>query len=233
MDGKGVSPLTSNPSHRREDVVAWPTDSAARSTLESYLDSFANGQQFPPTLHGPELDFRGADLSGLDLGEAYLFNAVLAGVNLSNAVLVKTTLSGADLRLTNMTGANLTRADADECDATGAIFRGARLLGARLPRARLVESDLRETTLNGARLLGADLTAADLRGATAASLRFGIDDRPTVLSRARLFGCNLFGAGGLVTGPVDIGEHEPTLVDGAELLAWFAAQDAPDVTLVR
>ncbi len=216
---------------RREDVVAWPSDVEAREALESYLDSFATAGDRHPTLGADLLDLRGAELRGLDLASAYLFNTVLAGVNLANANLVRATLSGADLRFADLTGADLYKAEADECLADGAIFREAELFAVYFGRARLVECDFRGATLNSVRLRCADLTRADLRTASLPDARFGDDEDPTVVTAARMFACDIAGAHGTVVGPVDIGEDEPALVDGTELLAWFAAQGAPNITL--
>jgi len=216
---------------RREDVVAWPQDAEAREALAGYLDAWQAPGLPLPTLAADLLDFRGADLTGLDLGEAYLFNATLAGVSRVKTNLAKANLNGADLRLANFTSADLYKAEADECLADSAIFRDANLFAVNFGRARLVECDFRGATLNSVRLRRADVSAANLRAASLPDARFGDGEMPTVLTGARMFSCDLAGAHGAVIGPVDVGEHEPTLVDGAELLAWFAAQGAPNVTL--
>jgi uncharacterized protein YjbI with pentapeptide repeats len=222
----------SKPSQRREDVLGWPVDGVAREALEIYLDELSARRPLRPALHGSTLDFRGANLSGLDLIAAVLFGSNLEGVRLIGADLAKAKLNGANLRNADLSGADLTKVDADDCDATGANFRGARLFGAELTSVRLVECDLRDSVLNGGRLLGTDFTGADLRRAGLPGAWFGSERFPTVLRRARVFGCNLYGASGVIVGPVDIGEHEPTLVDGDELVAWFATQDARDVALL-
>jgi hypothetical protein len=221
----------SNPSRRREDVHAWPTDQAARVVLETYLDELTRNGPHPQALQGNWLDFRGASLGGMDLAGAVLFGSNLERVSLKSADLGKALLQGANLRFSDFSLADLTKVDATQCDATGANFRGARLFGAEVDFARMVDCDLRETVLNGGKLLGTDLTRADLRGASLPGALFGDDEVPTILTNARVFGCNLYGASGVITGPVDIGEHEPALVDGQELLDWFVRHEAPEVRL--
>ena len=76
-----------------------------------------------------------ADLTGVNLYEAYLRGADLTGADLVRADLVRADLRGADL-----IGADLVRAD-----LRGADLRGANLYGA----------DLREADLTGADLTGA------------------------------------------------------------------------------
>jgi Uncharacterized low-complexity proteins len=219
--------------HRREDVVAWPDDPKAREALGKYLDAMSTECEVQPTFAADLMDLRGADLRGLDLSEAYLFNTVLVGVNLSGAYLVKATLSGADLRQADLTGAKMTKAEADECRADGAIFRDADLFAVFFNRASLVGCDFRRAAMNSVRLRRANLTGADLRGAILFDVRFGGDDAPTVLTGARLFGADVRKARGSVVGPVDVGEGNPSLVDGEDMIAWFAAHGASEVTLAR
>lgn len=219
--------------HRREDVVAWPDDPQAREALGRFLDAVSAKPAVYPSFPADFMDFRGADLRGLDLTAAYMFNAVLAGVNLSRACLHQATLNGADLRMADLTGADLTRAEADECRADGAIFRDANLFAVDFGRASLVECDFRGATMNSVRLLRTDLTRSDLRGASLFDARFGTDRTPTVLGGARLFGADVRRASGAVVGPIDVGEDEPSLVDGEELISWLVAQGAREVTLAR
>ena len=118
-----------------------------------------------------------ADLSGLDLRDAYLEGANLRGVNLRGADLRRANLceadlsevdfSGANLDIANLYGANLTGADLSgayffEADLRGANLRGVNLRGADLRRANLCEADLRGADLSEANLYGADLSGAKL-----------------------------------------------------------------------
>ena len=127
-------------------------------------------------------------------------------------------------------------------DGTLRDLRGADLSWLRLPAAylfnanlagvRLVRAYLGNATLSGADLREANLTAADLRGAWLRSCWFGHEDNPALLSDARLGGCRVEEATGVLTGPVDVGETAPQWIDGAELAAWFAAHGAPAVRVV-
>lgn len=227
----GGRPVVSQWRHRREDVVAWPDDPEAREALGKYLDAMSAGPELPPTFAADLMDLRGADLRGLDLSEAYLFNTVLVEVNLSGTGLVRATLNGADLRRADVTGAKLTKAEAYECQADGATFRDADLFAVDFLYASAVGCDFRGATMNSIRLLGADLTGADLRGASLVDARFGLESSPAVLRGARLFGADVRIASGAVVGPIDVGEDDPSLVDGEEMVAWFAAQGAPEVVL--
>ncbi|MBX6748539.1 MAG: pentapeptide repeat-containing protein [Micromonosporaceae bacterium] len=225
--------MTSQWRYRREDVVAWPDDPEAREALGKYLDAMSAEPEVQPIFGAALMDLRGADLRGLDLSEAYLFNTVLVGVNLSGAYLVKATLNGADLRHADLTGAKLTKAEAYQCRADGAIFRNADLFAVEFYYARLVEGDFRGATMTSIRFLGADLTGADLRGAKLVDARFGDEEAPAVLSGARLSGADVRTAWGSVVGPIDVGGDEPSLVDGEEMISWFAAQGAPRVALAH
>ncbi|TML22932.1 MAG: pentapeptide repeat-containing protein [Actinobacteria bacterium] len=136
------------------------------------------------------------------------------------------------LREANLTAADLVKVEAVECQAAGAVFRGANLLGADFTRADLRETDLRDALLNSVRFNACDLRTADLRGAWLRSCWFGHEDNPALLSDARLGGCRVEEATGVLTGPVDVGETAPQWIDGAELAAWFAAHGAPAVRVV-
>jgi hypothetical protein len=43
--------------------------------------------------------------------------------------------------------------------------------------------------------------------------------------------CRLEGASGGVSGPIDVGEDSPHLLDGTELARWFADHGATGVTV--
>jgi Uncharacterized low-complexity proteins len=219
--------------HRREDVVAWPDDPQAREALGKFLDAVSAGPEVFPSFPADFLDFRGADLRRLDFAAAGMFGSILTGVNLSGACLVRATLNGADLRQADLTGAKLTKADAYQCQADGASFRDADLFAVDLTWAGLVGCDFRGAAMNSVRLRRANLADTDLRGAILFDARFGDEEAPTVLSGARVFGADVRKAWGSVVGPIDVGEDEPSLVDGEEMIAWFAAQGAPEVTLAR
>ncbi|WP_430498711.1 hypothetical protein ACQRWP_27000 [Micromonospora trifolii] len=55
---------------------------------------------------------------------------------------------------------------------------------------------------------------------------------PTVLTGARVFGCQFEGAKGAVVGPVLVDEEATRSLGGAELEEWFSAQGAEHVQVV-
>jgi Pentapeptide repeats (8 copies) len=217
---------------RREDVISWPEDTEARAALEEYLDSMPDPDDQRavwPSLSGELLNFAGADLSGLDLGGAYLFNTVLTGVRMVNCYLRKATLNGADLRDADLTGADLFKAEADECLAQRAVFRTANLFAVDFGRADLSNCDLRDTVMNSSNFYASDLRGADLRGTSLRFCGFGTEAAPTLLDGARMFGCALDEASGVVSGAVDVGESGPNLIQGADLIEWLRQHGASDV----
>lgn len=126
------------------------------------------------------VDFRGCDLSGMDLRRALLEGADLRGVDLSGAKLEQAVLARADLREARLDGADLTGANLGAANLEGASLAGAdlstailmaaRVVGASLARARLVGADLLDVMWSGIDLAGATLDQcvflkADLEGA--------------------------------------------------------------------
>ena len=97
-------------------------------------------------------DFSGANLSGVDLSNAHLFDVDLSGANLSGANLYE-----ADLRFSGLDYADLSGAD-----LVGAALRYADLSGADLSGANLYGADLYNAFLSGADLTGANLFIANL-----------------------------------------------------------------------
>ena len=90
-------------------------------------------------------DLTGANLSETDLSDAILIGANLTGANLSYAILSDANLTGA-----NLSGANL----------SDAILSDANLTGANLTGANLYKSYLRGAILTGTRLEKADICNA-------------------------------------------------------------------------
>lgn len=214
--------MTSRFGRTPADVRGWPTDSAARHALQEYLDALGrNSGDVPPTLAGSDLDFRGADLSGLYLSSAGFGAAQLSGVRLRDADLYGAWLVEAILRGADLSGCDLRKVDGRTCDARDAIFRGA-----QLERADFEDSDFRDADLAGARFGRASLSGADLRGADLRDCVFGTTVGPTDLWHARLAGCQVAGATGRIGGPVDVGTDTPDLIDGSALSDWFASRGA-------
>jgi uncharacterized protein YjbI with pentapeptide repeats len=218
---------------RRVDVIAWPDHAEPRAALEQYLDELSSGAySVRPMFAADRYAFIGADLSGLDLDGAYLFNSDLSGVRMVGCALAKANLVAANLDGADLTDAYLYKVEANECSAVGTVFRRANLLGTELWQAALTGADFREAILNSCRLYSADLSLADLRDAFLRDARFGGEQTPTRVDGARMAGATVEAARGVVIGPVDVGDAEPDLIEGAALTAWFHDRGAPDVTAI-
>ncbi|GAA2608298.1 pentapeptide repeat-containing protein [Actinomadura fulvescens] len=225
MSGYGIS---------REGVRAWPKNPEAAAALESYIDDLkASAGDVAEVLSGEMMDLRGADLSHLRLDGAFLFNTDLSEVRLVGASLGRANLSGTILRKSDLARADLTKAELVECDAQHATFAGAALFAADFSDADLRFADLRNTIANSSSFFQTRLDGADLRNASFRFCYFGHQEAaPTVMSGARIANCAFDEAKGFVLGPVDIGDDEPNLVEGAALTSWFHANGAPETTVV-
>lgn len=207
-----------------------PDDSDATERLHGYMLYLESDGKEGGALGGP-LDFRGADLSGMQMGGLFLWysnfsNVVLDEVNFRKAELTASTLDGASL-----CGAYLHRTQINECEARGAVFTGAFLVRAELHESVFTGADFRGSTLSGTRLHKADLTGADFRNAS-----FGSKDKGsrTLLQNALLEGCRFEGADGWVVGPADVGSKEnPQIIGGEELALWFTENGAPNLSVAE
>jgi uncharacterized protein YjbI with pentapeptide repeats len=207
----------------RADVLRWPDDPAVRRTLEEYLDKFPAGSRTVASLlNGRGLDFTGADLSGLDLAEAALCEANLSGVRLAGADLSGAWFLGAALRGADMSECFLWKAKGRACDAQDTILHAADLQRSEFDDADFRRADFREARFGKALFFGADLRDADLRQCI-----FGQNGSSTNFANARLAGCLVEDARGLVDGPIDVGADAPQLLDGTDLQRWFAEREAP------
>ena len=104
----------------------------------------------------------------VDLNEANLTKAKLAGANLRRVSLARAAIYSADLRSAdlfraNLGGANLNRADLSHATLTEAQMPGVNLQSALLCQTNLSNADLSEAYLNGADLSGA-LLGCDIVG---------------------------------------------------------------------
>lgn len=106
-------------------------------------------------------------LEGIELPEAYLASAEMAGQR----------CRGASFRGANLTGADLRGADLRETDLRGAKLRRSDLRGADLCGANLAEADLCAADLQGADLRAADLSHAGLFDANLTAARYDDDTR--------------------------------------------------------
>jgi hypothetical protein len=209
------------------DVRRWPDDTAARQALEEYFAALPPDPRIViPSMNGYGLDFTGADMSGLELLGADFTSANLSGVRLVGAHLGNATLMAATLRNADLSHCSLRKAQGRACDAQDVIAVEADLRSAEFEDANMRHADLRSTRLGHAWLLSIDLRNADLRNCA-----FGQERAWASLKRARMAGCRLDGAHGIVAGPVDVSVDSPRLIDGDELRRWFAEQGAPGVEI--
>lgn len=110
-------------------------------------------------------NFRGDDLSGLDLTQANLQGIDATGANLRNARLDQADLTGAKLVDADLRGASLIQATLTDADLTGAKLNGDKLGQAEAGGVTLKNADLSDADLSQAHLSGANLDGAEVSGA--------------------------------------------------------------------
>ena len=134
---------------------AWAYNQTQLDLLKSGVEQWNNW-----SLHGgrggENIDLTGADLSSLDLTDAFLRFSDLSGANLSGTNLHDADLISVNLNNANLAGANLTEASFSDTD-----FSGANLTGANLSGYHYV-SDF--VNFQGANLTDANLNSEDLKG---------------------------------------------------------------------
>jgi len=210
------------------EPIAWPSDPAAAEAIRQYLIWLRSDGSEGAELGGP-LDFRGANLTGIQMKWKFLWGSNFSGVILDKVDLYKSELIGATLTGASLEGARLHRTEMGECEAHRISFAGANLLKARISDSELTDSNFRDTYTGGAHLVNTDLRGSDFRSA-----RFGGENPGewTNLRGARMGGCQLAEASGTVIGPIDVGEDDTqNILSGTELKSWFSAQGAIDVTV--
>jgi uncharacterized protein YjbI with pentapeptide repeats len=132
-------------------------------------------QQLRKTVETWKTALDSVNLMGMDLKEANLLSAFLAGSNLSRAHLSNANLVGAHLM-----GGNFSRIDLVGANLFGADLSNANLSDAHLARTNFVKANLNWVNLTGANLSDANLIEASFLRAN--------------LSDAHLAGANLWGA---------------------------------------
>lgn len=105
-----------------------------------------------------EVDLSGANLAGLDLSKAQLWNA-----NLKDSNLVGTKLRKSDCRGVNLQGSNLTEADFSESDLRNSNFSTANLTKTNLTKANLIGVNFTQAQAYDANFTEANLTATCLK----------------------------------------------------------------------
>ncbi|QDU37240.1 Secreted effector protein pipB2 [Maioricimonas rarisocia] len=156
-------------------------DGASDDAESSAVDPEADLGPLPDHLDRQELqrryalgqrDFRGADLSGVDLKDldlqgidltgGSLVKAKLFGTNLEGAVLTECDLGGTYLAGTRLSGATARRAQLRGCRMDRVSWRNVDFEGARLDQCNLRKAELTSCSLRKAGLADADLTEARL-----------------------------------------------------------------------
>ncbi|PCK08825.1 MAG: hypothetical protein COA42_07280 [Alteromonadaceae bacterium] len=117
------------------------------------------------------IDFRGHDLSSLNLKQASLASCNLEGqkltrINLANTNLKKANLKNTDLSHANFSGSNLTDAVLQGAKLNGTNFKTANLSNVDLSGMDLHTVDLESTNLTNCNLREANLSNANLAHAT-------------------------------------------------------------------
>jgi hypothetical protein len=156
------------------DNTAWlpsPTDIAA---VLAVLVRRPEAERKREKSEQRQLDLRGTDLRGSNLGGVHLEWANLGNAHLGRANLAGAHLEGVDLVDAHLEDTRLTGAHLEWTNLARTIFKGAHLEGADLVDAHLEEANLEGAHLQWANLKGAilkdaHLEGADLDGATEAS----------------------------------------------------------------
>ncbi len=117
-----------------------------------------------------KIDFKNAELSGINLSNVYLELINLEEANLEGAILEKTILHNAKCRNIKLSNANLIGADLGGTDfylaqIVNANLNKALLWSTKLCRTNLSSSNLKEAEMNGAILMQTFLKNAKLNGA--------------------------------------------------------------------
>lgn len=94
--------------------------------------------------NGLKANFRGKDLSGLDLSCKNFINADFTGANLRNTNLEKAKLTGAKLVDADLAFSSLKNANLEYSDLTGASFRGVDARGVNFTSSKVSNMDLRD-----------------------------------------------------------------------------------------
>jgi uncharacterized protein YjbI with pentapeptide repeats/WD40 repeat protein len=134
--------------------------------------------------HG-ERNFIGVNLENADLSQANLAGINLEKANLKGANLSQTNLSEANLAEANLRGANLTQTHLRCANLNGSDLRQAVIKQVDFYRANLSWANLSEQDLKGANLARVDLQGADLSAANLSEAN---------LNEAKLDAANLKGA---------------------------------------
>ncbi|GAA0338628.1 pentapeptide repeat-containing protein [Actinoallomurus spadix] len=199
-------------------VRSWPYSEAAREALAAYVERRAEDEN--ATLTGAHLDFRGADLRGMDLSRADFTEATLDGVSFAGCTLNRADFTDSSIVGATFVNVEMIGADLFQVSGRGACFADAWLSGTEAEFADLRAGDFRNAFLGGVSFVKSDLTGADLRHAKA---------ERTLFIGCRVADMRLTGFSGSIVGP-SVAGNDTELHDGL-LQGWFQERDA-DVTVV-
>ncbi|MGW0038091.1 pentapeptide repeat-containing protein [Gordonia sp. NPDC003376] len=211
-----------------KDVQEWPRDSGARAALQDFFDQkrLSPILIFVPTMNGGNLDFRGADLSGLLLLGAEFSEANIEGVRFDRGLLSGAWMHQVRAREAMFRSAVMREVQSDASDFSYAVFDGAELNG-----SVFIASDFTGASFCGSHVSDVIFDESNLRYGDFRGCTFGTPDgRHWVsLRRARIHGVTLEGARGVVSGPVDVGDVQALMLDGPDLETWLTERGAPDL----
>lgn len=168
IDGKMPSPgVPLNIRNQFTDDVIF---SCAAATVKELVENAVREKMDLAEADLSYANLAGVNAQGALLAEANLLNANLNGADLTDAVLFRAELSqsvlsrallvNADLSEANLTGSYMVG-----CNLSGAVLIQANMDGADLRGAVLKFADLREARFLNAKMSGTDLTEANLEGA--------------------------------------------------------------------
>jgi uncharacterized protein YjbI with pentapeptide repeats len=219
MDGGTVSSgIPDDRNVRPGTVSGWPLDATAAQRIRDYLLSRAQGSR--ELLDGRDLDFRGADLSSMDLEGARIMRASLDAVNFGGAILADADLSDASAVGTRFDRAEAMGANFSGLNASTASFAGAELGGLEAMNANFTSADFHGANLRGAAFWDCIMTSVDLRDTLLERTKF---------YNSRLTGAHVAGASGTASGPSQVADD--VILDAQELEQWFRERGA-DVRIV-
>lgn len=110
-------------------------------------------------------NLRDAELFRVNLRDAHLIAATLAGANLASSILTQAKLQDADFTGANLRSANLYGVDLRTALLAGANMENANLAAANLEDVRFADANLRGAKLTSAHLTGSSMPRAHLYGA--------------------------------------------------------------------
>jgi len=122
----------------------------------------------------------GANLSGANLSEVDLRNAYLSGANLNKTNLSFAQLIGADCQFVKLNNADLRGADLRFANFNGANLGGANLSGSHLDSASLIKTNLEKANLTDCSIHGISVWNVQLKDALQSNLIITPRNEPTI-----------------------------------------------------